>query len=91
MLTLFCFDEINTFSHWLFLYFLGMLIDLISITAETVGIFSVTSAHKGELLSLQMRMLNQFEFVTDAWYVPFLPTFCIFMANRVQLDSVPGN
>ena len=46
-----------------------MSINLISITAETVGIFSVTSAHKGELHSLQMRMLNQFEFVIDAWYV----------------------
>ena len=52
-----------------------MLINLISISAETVGIFSVTSAHKGGLPSLQMKMLNQFEFVIDAWYVPFLPTF----------------
>ncbi|CAI9763294.1 unnamed protein product [Fraxinus pennsylvanica] len=34
---------------------------------KTMGIFSVTSVHKEELLFLQMAMFNQFKFVTAAW------------------------
>lgn len=41
----------------------------VSITAETVETFFVTSVHMGELLLLLMRMLSLLEFVTDAWYV----------------------
>lgn len=40
-----------------------------SITAGIVGISSVTSAHKVELLLQQMRMLNKLEFAISAWYV----------------------
>lgn len=66
-------------------------INVISITAETVGRSSVTSVLKGELLSIQMRMLNLFEFVTDAWYVPFLPRSFIFIRDSVNLDCQNKN
>lgn len=41
----------------------------LSITAETVETFSVTSVRMEELLLLPMRTLSQSEFVTDAWYM----------------------
>lgn len=61
-------------SHWVVFY---IFVHVISITAETVAIFSVTSAHKGELPLLQMNMLKQFEFATNAWYMLFFFFFFV--------------
>lgn len=40
-----------------------------SITAEIVEIFFATNVPMVESLLQLMRMLNEFEFVIDAWYV----------------------